>query len=109
MHVSTKKWLFTKISSSILIPLMIWFIINFVSIYENDYQTVVTFFTEQPSKILFSIFIIVAFFFSALTISEIFEDYIKDQKIKNVANKVLNIFAIIMPLITIIGIYNLQL
>ena len=108
MHVSTKKWLFTKISSSILIPLMIWFIINFVSIYENDYQTVVTFFTEQPSKILFSIFIIVAFFFSALTISEIFEDYIKDQKIKNVANKVLNIFAIIMPLITIIGIYNLS-
>ena len=108
MHVSTKKWLLTKISSFILIPLMIWFIINFVSIYENDYQTVVTFFTEQPSKILFSIFIIVAFFFSALTISEIFEDYIKDQKIKNVANKVLNIFAIIIPLITITGIYNLS-
>jgi len=108
MHVSTKKWLFTKISSFILIPLMIWFIINFVSIYENDYQTVVTFFTEQPSKILFSIFIIVAFFFSTLTISEIFEDYIKDQKIKNVANQVLNIFAIIMPLITIIGRYNLS-
>ena len=109
MHVSTKKWLFTKISSFILIPLMIWFIINFVSIYENDYQTVVTFFTEQPSKILFSIFIIIAFFFSALTISEIFEDYIKDQKIKNVANKVLNIFAIIMPLMTIIIIFNLTI
>ena len=102
MHVSTKKWLFTKISSFILIPLMIWFIINFVSIYENDYQTVVTFFTEQPSKILFSIFIIVAFFFSALTISEIFEDYIKDQKIKNVANKLCNIFAIIMPIICLL-------
>ena len=108
MHVSTKKWLFTKISSFILIPLMMWFIVNFVSIYENDYQTVVNFFTEQPSKILFSIFIIVAFFFSALTISEIFEDYIKDKKIKYVANKVLNIFAIIMPLITITGIYNLS-
>ena len=107
MHVSTKKWLFTKISSFVLIPLMIWFIVNFVSIYENDYQSVASFFTKQPTKILFSIFIVVAFFFSALTISEIFEDYIKDQKIKNVANKQLNIFAIIMPLITIIGIYNL--
>ncbi len=108
MHVSTKKWLFTKISSFILIPLMIWFIVNFVSIYENDYQSVAFFFTQQPTKILFSIFIVVAFFFSALTISEIFEDYIKGQKIKNVANKLLNIFAIIMPLITIIGIYNLS-
>ena len=109
MHVSTKKWLFTKISSLVLIPFMIWFILNFVSIYENDYQTVLLFFTKQPTKILFSIFIVIAFFFSALTISEIFEDYIKDQKIKNVANKLLNIFAIIMPLITITGIYNLSL
>ncbi len=108
MHVSTKKWLLTKISSFVLIPLMIWFILNFVSIYENDYQTVFLFFSQQSSKILFSIFIIIAFFFSALTVSEIFEDYIKDQKIKNVANKVLNIFAIIMPLITITGIYNLS-
>ncbi|MDA8618332.1 succinate dehydrogenase, hydrophobic membrane anchor protein [Candidatus Pelagibacter bacterium] len=107
MHVSTKKWLFTKISSFILIPLMIWFIVNFVSIYDNDYQKVTIFFTQQTTKILFSIFVAIAFFFSALTISEIFEDYIKDQKIKNVANKLLTIFAIIMPLITITGIYNL--
>ena len=107
MHPSTKKWLFTKISSFALIPLMVWFIINFISIYENDYQTVFFFFTQQPTKILFSIFVVIAFFFSALTISEIFEDYIKDRKIKNVANKLLNIFAIVMPLITIIGIYNL--
>jgi succinate dehydrogenase / fumarate reductase membrane anchor subunit len=107
MHASTKKWLFTKISSFALIPLMVWFIINFISIYENDYQTVFFFFTQQPTKILFSIFVVIAFFFSALTISEIFEDYIKDRKIKNVANKLLNIFAIVMPLITIIGIYNL--
>ena len=92
MHASTKKWLFTKISSFILIPFMIWFIINFVSIYENDYQEVVFFFTQQTTKILFLIFIVIAFFFSALTISEIFEDYIRDEKTKNVANKLLNIF-----------------
>ena len=108
MHISTKKWLFTKISSLALIPLMSWFLICFVKIYDKDHFVITTFFSQQPSKILFSIFIILAFFFSALTVSEIFEDYIKDQKIKNVANKVLNIFAIIMPLITITGIYNLS-
>ena len=109
MHSSTKKWLLTKISSFILIPFMIWFILNFISVYENDYQKVLLFFSKQPTKILFSVFIVIAFFFSALTISEIFEDYIKDRNIKNVANIVLNIFAIIMPLITIIGIYNLSI
>ena len=107
MHSSTKKWLFTKISSLILLPLMTWFILNFVSIYDESYSEVVFFFTQQPSKIIFSFFIVFAFFFSALTISEIFEDYIQDEKIKNVANKLLNIFAIIIPLITIMGIFNL--
>ena len=108
MHSSTKKWLFLKYSSIILIPLMIWFIINLVSIYDSEYIEVVSFFIKQPSKILFSIFIVIAYFFSALTINEIFEDYIHDEKIKNVANKMLNIFAIIIPLLTIIGIFNLS-
>ena len=89
------------------LPWIAW-IINLVSIYDADYIQVFDFFTKQPSKILFSIFIVVAYFFSALTISEIFEDYINDEKIKNVANKLLNIFAIVIPLLTIIGIYNLS-
>ena len=108
MHSSTKKWLFTKISSLILLPLMVWFIVNFISIYDENYSEVALFFTQQPSKVIFSTFVIIAFFFSSLTISEIFEDYIQDEKIKNVANKLLNIFAIVIPLITIIGIYNLS-
>ena len=108
MHTSTKKWLFLKYSSLTLIPLMIWFIINLVSIFDLDYVEVVSFFTKKPSKILFSLFIVFSYFFSALTISEIFEDYIQDEKIKNVANKILNFFAIIVPLITIIGIFNLS-
>ena len=108
MHASTKKWLFTKISSLILIPLMTWFIINFVSIYDKDYLEILAFLSEQQSKILFSVFIVIAFFFSALTISEIFEDYLHVEKIKNVANKVLYLFAITISLITILSIYNLN-
>ena len=108
MHTSTKKWLFIKISSLILIPLMVWFLLNFVSIYNRDYTEILDFFSNQPTKILFSVFIVIAFFFSALTISEIFEDYLRDEKIKNVANKALNLFAIVIPLLTILGIYNLN-
>ena len=108
MHKSTKKWLFTKYSSIILIPLMIWFILNLTSIYNSDYVEVVNFFTKQPSKVLFSIFIIVGYFFSALTISEIFEDYIHDEKIKNVANRLLYISAICISFLTIIIIFNLK-
>ena len=109
MRVVTKKWLFLKVSSAILIPLMIWFIINFASFYDNNYNEIVSFLSTQPSKFLFSLFLIFAYFFSALSISEVFEDYIEDEKIKNAANKALNIFAIIFPLITIIVIFNLKI
>ena len=108
MHVSTKKWLFTKASSLVLIPFMIWFLFNFVSIYDKSYSEVIAFFSQQPSKILFSVFIVIAFFFSALTISEIFEDYLHDEKIKNVANKALYLFAITIPILTILSIYILN-
>jgi len=109
MRVVTKKWLFLKISSAILIPLMIWFIINFASFYDKNYNEIVSFLSTQPSKFLFSSFLIFAYFFSALSISEVFEDYIEDEKIKKAANKALNIFAIIFPLITIIIIFNLKI
>ena len=109
MNFVTKKWLFMKISSVILVPLMIWFILNLVSIFDKDYIEIINFFITQPSKFLVSLMLIFAYFFSALSISEVFEDYIQDKKIKNAANKALNIFAIIIPLFTIIIIFNLTL
>ena len=109
MNNVTKKWLFLKVSSVILIPLMGWFILNFVSIFDKDYIDIVSFFSKQSSKFLFSLFLVFAYFFSALSISEVLEDYVQNEKIKNVANNVLNIFAIIIPLITIIIILNLTI
>ena len=108
MHHSTKKWIFTKISSLILIPFMIWFLISFVSIYDKGYLEIIEFFSSKVSKVLFSLLVVTAFFFYTLTISEIFEDYLHDEQTKNVANKVLNLFAIIVPILTIITIYNLN-
>ena len=108
MNNVTKKWLLMRISSLVLIPLMTWFILNLVSVFNKDYVDIVNFFSNQPSKTLVSLLLVFAYFFSALSISEVFEDYIQDEKIKNVANKILNIFAIIIPLITIIIIFNLN-
>ena len=104
---ATKKWIFLKVSGAILVPLMIWFILNFIIIYDQDYSIVLNFFINPLSKFLFSLFIINAYFFSALSISEVFEDYIKNDKIKNVANRLLYLSAVVIPLITIILITRL--
>ena len=106
---ATKKWIFLKISSAILVPLMIWFLFNLVSFYDGAYEEVLIFFTNQPTKFLFSLFIIFAYFYSALSISEVFEDYIENEKLKNVANKLLYLFAIIIPTSTLLLLYRLTL
>ena len=106
---ATKKWIFLKASSIILIPLMVWFLFNLVSFYDKDYDEVLLFFTNQPTKFLFSLFIIFAYFYSALSISEVFEDYIENEKLKNIANKLLYLFAIIIPISTLLLLYKLSL
>ena len=104
---ATKKWIFLKISGVLLVPLMVWFILNFIKIYDQEYLIVVNFFSNPLSKFLFSLFIINAYFFSALSISEVFEDYVANDKIKSVANKLLYVSAVVIPLITIILISSL--
>ena len=102
MHGSTRKWLTIKIASGILIPFMFWFIINFVSIFDSNHSQLIEFFSPTHTKVLFSLFLIAAFTFFLLTISEIFEDYIGKEKLKGVANKLIFFFGIAIPLFTII-------
>ena len=109
MFSPTKKWIFIKVSSIFLIPLMIWFTIIIAGIYDKNADEIISFLISQPTKFFLSILFVIAYFFSALTISEIFEDYMQNEKIKNVANKLLYLFAIIIPVITLIIIYNLTL
>ena len=109
MISATKKWIFLKVSSVILVPLMLWFLFNLVSFYDKSYEEVLLFFTSQPTKFIFSLFIIFAYFYSALSISEVFEDYIENEKLKNVANKFLYLSAIIIPILTLFLLFRLSL
>ena len=104
-----KKWIFLKLSAVIMLPLMLWFVFQLVSIYNMGFEDINSFFVKQPNKFLFSLFVIITYFYSALSISEVFEDYIVNEKLKNVANKILYLFAIIMPIFTIFILYKLSL
>ena len=107
MFSPTKKWILLKISGATLIPLMLWFILNLIAVYDQGYLDVLNFFANSSSKLLFSLFIIDAYFFSALSISEVFEDYIQNEQIKSVANRLLYVSAVAIPIITIILISKL--
>ncbi len=61
MNGATKKWLVMKITSGMLIPLMVWFIINFVSIFDSNHSQLINFFSNTTAKVLFSLFLIATF------------------------------------------------
>ena len=96
MIPATKKWIFLKISSAVMLPLMLWFLLHLVSIYNLGFNEVNSFFANQTNKFFFSLLLVFTYFYSALSISEVFEDYIANKGFKNVANKILYLFAIII-------------
>ena len=99
MIKATKKWLAIKISSGLLIPLMVWFIITFVSLVDANSSQTQVFLSNFLTEIIMALFLIVAFTFYTLTISEVFEDYIGNLKLKNAANRLLVLFSIIITLV----------
>ena len=60
-----KNGYFLKVSGAILVPLMLWFIINLISIYDQRLCNDVCkfFFKIQSSKFLFSVFLYLHIFF----------------------------------------------
>ena len=102
MIKATRKWLIIKILSGMLIPFLVWFIINSVSLFDANSSQLTVFLSNTSNKIMFSLFILLAFMFYTLTITEVFEDYIGDIKFKNAANRILVLFSIVMTLSIVI-------
>ena len=51
---ATKKWIFLKVSGATLVPLMIWFILNFINIYNQGYLVVENFFNSTSNNFIAS-------------------------------------------------------
>ena len=98
---ATKKWLTIKVTSGFLIPFMVWFIINLVGVLDANNSQSILFLQSFTTKIIFTLFLICASTFYTLTISEVFEDYISNFKLKNAANRLLVFFSIIVTLVLI--------
>ena len=107
MIKAAKKWLTIKITSGILIPFMVWFIINLVGVLDANKSQSILFLESFTNKIIFTLFLICASTFYTLTISEVFEDYISNFKLKNAANRLLVFFSIIVTLILITFLFKI--
>ena len=98
----TQKWIMHRVSAIILAPLYVWFFFSLVSLSTKNYSEAILFFTNPLFKILTILLFFVGFFHARISLGEIFEDYIHNQKLKDVANILSLISSIIIPIIIFI-------
>ena len=98
----TRKWIFHRISAVILAPLYTWLFISLILLSTKGYSQAIYFLKNPLFVILTIIVFFVGFFHAKISLSEIFEDYISNKKIKDVANLLTSIFSIIIPIIIFI-------
>ena len=98
----TQKWVLHRISAIILAPLYFWLYFSFVSLTEKNYSEAIYFFKNPLFEFLTIMLFFVGFFHVKISLSEIFEDYIGDKKIKDVANLFALILSIVIPVIILI-------
>ena len=106
---ASRKWIIQRATALLIIPIMGWFVINFISIYDEDYFEVMNFFSSDKSKTIIPILIIISFVHIILGLKEVYQDYIQDEKIKSIANKITNVLGVTIPAITIFILFNLNI
>ena len=60
---ATKKWIFLKISGAILVPLMLWFIINLIHIYDEKIYRCCKFFLQTQHLHFYLVFLLLMHIF----------------------------------------------
>ena len=98
----TRKWILHRISAIILTPLFFWFYFSFILLSKKNYQEAIYFFENTLFMILTIVLYLIGFFHAKISLNEIFEDYIHNKKIKDVANILALILSIIIPIIILI-------
>ena len=98
----TRKWILHRISAIILAPLYVWFYFSLISLSTKNYSEAIYFFKNPLFGILTIMVFFVGFFHAKISLSEIFEDYVHNQKTKDVANLLALILSIIIPVIILI-------
>ena len=98
----TRQWILHRISGIILAPLYVWLYFSLISLSTKNYSEAIYFFKNPLFGILTIVVFFVGFFHAKISLNEIFEDYIHNKKIKDVANILALILSIIIPVIILI-------
>ena len=97
------KWIIQRVSAVVLMPLLLFFLYSLVDLVNKDYTGALDFFDNYFSIIIFTLFLIFAGLHLKLGLSEIIEDYIQDERLKRVLNKITMLYSAVLPVVGIVS------
>jgi succinate dehydrogenase / fumarate reductase, membrane anchor subunit len=97
------KWIIQRVSAIALIPLLLFFLYSLVDLVNQDYTGALDFFDNYLSITVFTLFLIFAGLHLKLGLGEIIEDYIQDEGLKGILNKLIMLYSAILPVVGIVS------
>ena len=97
------KWIIQRVSAIGLIPLLLFFLYSLVDLVNQDYTGALDFFDNYLSITVFTLFLIFAGLHLKLGLGEIVEDYIQDERLKGILNKLIMLYSAILPVVGIVS------
>ena len=97
------KWIIQRVTAIALIPLLLFFLYSLVDLVNQDYTGALDFFDNYLSITVFTLFLIFAGLHLKLGLGEIVEDYIQDERLKGILNKLIILYSAILPVVGIVS------
>ena len=103
------KWIIQRITAVILLPLLLFFLYSLINLVNQDYTGALDFFDNYLPIIIFTLFLIFAGLHFKLGLNEIIEDYVQDERLKSILNRVITLYSAILPVIGVISLIKIIL
>jgi len=103
------KWMIQRITAVILLPLLLFFLYSLINLVNQDYTGALDFFDNYLPIIIFTLFLIFAGLHFKLGLNEIIEDYVQDERLKSILNRVVTLYSAILPIIGVISLIKIIL
>ena len=108
---STNHWISQRISSILLLPLSVFFVINFVKVMDKPFNEALILFQDPINNVLTVSFILASLWHYQQGMQVVLEDYIhnpRNRKLTLVINRVFCWILAIMAIFSFINIYLMK-
>ena len=86
---TTRHWVAQRVTAVFLTPLGVWFVAASINLFSSSREEVVRWADNPLSLVLFSVFLIVAYWHAALGAAEILTDYIHNPARRGVVKNLI--------------------